>query len=285
MNRSPPPGFEHGALAVQRPHTCRNCGVLGHLYKECPHPTMSFGVICFREHAGQLQYLMIQRKDSLSFMEFVRGKYLPTQVEYIRQLLSCMTHTERNLLLTEPFESLWNYVWYQPSIPRPSAEFIEAKRKFDQIKSGFLHERVWVNLQDLITRSPSSYDEPEWGFPKGRRKLREDDADCAVREFCEETGLHAGDLEIVQGLPPFEEIFYGTNNVLYRHVYYVARFRGAATQAEIPVDRNNINQIREVRAIRWFSLPDTLEHIRAHNRERRDLIVRAHASIVGAFKA
>jgi 8-oxo-dGTP pyrophosphatase MutT (NUDIX family) len=245
---------------------------------------MSFGILCYRVRNEQLEYLMIQRKDSLSFMEFVRGKYLPTQVEYIKQLLSCMTHKERALLMTESFENLWNYVWYQPCIPRPSTEFMEAKRKFDQIKAGFLHERVWINLQDLITQSPSAFDEPEWGFPKGRRKLREDDADCAVREFCEETGLHNSDLEITKDLPPFEEIFYGTNNILYRHVYYVARFLGSTDCSEIPVDFSNISQIREVRAIRWFTLPETLEHIRAHNKERRDLVTRAHTSIMNLLK-
>ncbi len=31
-----------------RPQTCRNCGVNGHLYKDCFHPIMSFVIICYK---------------------------------------------------------------------------------------------------------------------------------------------------------------------------------------------------------------------------------------------
>ena len=31
-----------------RPHSCRNCGQIGHVHKDCPHPITSFGVICYR---------------------------------------------------------------------------------------------------------------------------------------------------------------------------------------------------------------------------------------------
>ena len=53
---------------VHRQHTCRNCGEVGHLYKSCPQPIMSFGIICYRINEGKIEYLMIQRRDSLSFM-------------------------------------------------------------------------------------------------------------------------------------------------------------------------------------------------------------------------
>ena len=31
-----------------RPQICRNCGINGHLYKDCIHPIMSFGIICYK---------------------------------------------------------------------------------------------------------------------------------------------------------------------------------------------------------------------------------------------
>jgi len=211
-------------IKMQRPHTCRNCGIMGHLYKDCPHPTMSFGLICYRKRSrgAPIEYLMIQRKDSLSFMEFVRGKYQLCQVDYIKRLLGAMTQDERHMLLTKPFEDLWNHVWYQPCIPRHTTEFLEARKKYEKLRDGFLLEKTWINLTELTRQAPSPYSEPEWGFPKGRRRLKEDDMDCAVREFCEETGMVSSELTLMKEIPPFEEIFFGTNNVLYRHVYYVA---------------------------------------------------------------
>lgn len=240
---------------------------------------MSFGIICFRvQHDGNIEYLMIQRKDSLSFMEFIRGKYKHEQIDYICQLLGCMAKSEREMLLSKTFEELWNIIWYQPSLPRQSSEFQEAKRKFDVLRQGITIEGVHVNLEKLLELSPSPYTEPEWGFPKGRRHLREDDVDCAVREFCEETAFEPSDIVLLD-LPHFEEVFFGTNNVLYRHVYYVASLQGNQCRTTT-VDPQNINQAREVRAIAWFKFDDILDHIRPHNQERKQLFQHAHQKIV-----
>lgn len=287
----PPPGFEHLLLkgngdSSAMPHTCRNCGMQGHLYKDCPHPIMSFGLICYRERASdkRIEYLMIQRKDSLSFMEFIRGKYKPDQIQYIVQLLGCMAVNEREMLLRCSFEQLWNIIWFQPSLPRQTTEFQDAKRKFDMLKSGVYVGGKFITLQNLIELAPSPYSEPEWGFPKGRRRLREEDIDCAVREFCEETAIEPSDIKVISEFPPFEEIFFGTNNVLYRHVYYVARLQGDQTRNPT-VDPSNINQAREVRAIAWFEFEETLRHIRDHNQERKELFKQAHQKITNYIKS
>lgn len=252
----------------------------GHLYRDCPHPITSFGIICYRVHpvTREPEYLMIQRKDSLSFMEFIRGKFDLHDIDYIRQLLMAMTEEERQMLVTEPFETLWNHVWYQPFMPRHTNEFDGAKSKFDSLFTGFQHAGELVKLDTLLLVSPSPFTEPEWGFPKGRRKLREEDVSCAVREFCEETGFSDGDIHLVQNTSPFEEIFFGTNRVLYRHTYFLAEFRGPFVE-RLEVDPTNVGQAREVRALRWFRFEDVLDHIRTHNQERKQLFVQAHDCI------
>lgn len=268
-------------IAQPKLHTCRNCGLMGHLYKDCPHPIMSFGLICYRVRPAssaapepidrRIEYLMIQRKDSLSFMEFVRGKYDLANTAYINHLLSFMTHTERRLLLTASFNELWTQVLYQNFIPRHAQDYNDAKVKFETLQKS--------SLESMIRNTTTDYTEPEWGFPKGRRRLREEDVDCAVREFCEETGVVKGDIELVANTPPYEEIFYGTNNVLYRHVYYCARL-SRNVDREFYVDPANINQAREVRQVCWFPYDQILRRIRAHNKERKSLFVNAHMEIV-----
>jgi 8-oxo-dGTP pyrophosphatase MutT (NUDIX family) len=222
---------------------------------------------------------MIQRKDSLCFMEFIRGKFDLVQVDYITQLLSGMTVRERDMLLATPFEELWNHVWYQPSMPRYTMEYDQAKAKFDSLLHGYQVDQRLITLAGLLSHSSTPYQEPEWGFPKGRRRIKEDDIDCAIREFSEETGIVKEDLDIVTSIPPFEEIFFGTNHVLYRHVYYVARIKRNA-DAHMYVDPSNVNQAREVRAIRWFHSDDILSHIRSHNNERKQLFIQAHNRIL-----
>ena len=54
---------------------CNNCGNYGHNYQNCKYPITSNGLIVFRCNDGEIQYLMIKRKDSLGFVEFMRGKY------------------------------------------------------------------------------------------------------------------------------------------------------------------------------------------------------------------
>ena len=273
-------------------HTCRNCGLIGHLYKDCPHPIMSFGIICYRVNrdTGATEYLMIQRKDSLSFMEFIRGKYDVNDVTYVSQLLSHMTQGERALLMSSSFNDLWNHVWYQAFIPRQTQEYYEARSKFDTLFKGFtvrgqggaVAPPTFVSLEKLIRASTTTYTEPEWGFPKGRRRLREDDVDCGIREFCEETCYRKDDVRLRKDIQPFEEIFYGTNQVLYRHVYYVAQLVGVGNEKSMIVDPNNINQAREVRQVAWFPADGVMHRIRNHNRERKALFRSAHSVITQA---
>ena len=254
--------------------TCRNCGTTGHLYRECPQPISSYGIICYRINKtnNKPEYVMIQRKDSLCFMEFIRGKYDIKNIKYICQLIKDMTKKEKKYLLKKQFEELWNYVWYQVSIQRHTNEYNFAKIKFETLVKGFLLDGNFVNLEILVDTTESLYDEPEWGFPKGRRRLREDDITCAVREFTEETGISNEMITLKPSNTPFAEVFFGTNHVLYRHIYFIAKIDSTDFNSNIiEVDRENINQLREVRAIRWFSFEDTMNHIRPYNTERKKI--------------
>lgn len=258
-----------------RPQTCRNCGINGHLYKDCVHPIMSFGIICYKiDELNKIQYLMIQRKDSLSFMEFIRGKYNISDTMYIKQLVSSMTVNEKHLLLKKQFDEIWNYVWYQnnnTSNIKHTAEYTESKHKFDYLSNNNVLDNIIKNLVNV------SEQEQEWGFPKGRRKLKESDMDCAIREFCEETRLVAEDIEIIRDILPFEEIFFGTNNVLYKHTYYIAKIKN--NNIELLVDQNCIEQIREVRALNWFTYDEVVQHIKLYNIERHQIIQKTHQVI------
>jgi len=263
-------------------HTCRNCGETGHLYKSCPKPIMSFGIICYRKNGDNLEYLMIQRRDSLSFMEFIRGKYQLSDVEYIKRLMSNMTLFERNLLLTEYFDDLWNKIWYQSYTPKQTQDYLEAKDRFIKLKQGYMLNNVMINMYQLLNQVDTKYSEPEWGFPKGRRRLKEKDTDCALREFCEETGFQKYDIEMCNNMDAYEEIFYGTNDIQYRHVYYIATI-GTNPFKEVVIDPDNLQQVREVRQIQWFTYDEVMHRIRNHNVERKELFTRANQQLCNLF--
>ena len=78
---------------------CNNCGKQGHNYNLCKLPITSIGVISFRFNNGCIEYLMIRRKDTLGFIDFIRGKYSTSNKEYIMNMIKQMTINEKQQLV------------------------------------------------------------------------------------------------------------------------------------------------------------------------------------------
>ena len=104
---------------------CNNCGGKGHLFRTCTDPVLSCGVLLI-DHPGlpidpaTVNILMIRRKDSMSFTEFMRGKYEPENIDYVSRLVKNMTLKEQANVASEPFETLWRSLWGED---RMSADF------------------------------------------------------------------------------------------------------------------------------------------------------------------
>ena len=261
---------------------CTNCGLSGHVFRNCLSPVTSYGIIAVRyqddTHLTSLfsrsntvsngndtiQFLMIQRKDSLSFVEFIRGKYHIQDEAYIGKLLRGMTQNEQQLIATKSFPELWFEVWGESSSVRSHrADYESSERRYAQIS-----ERLVVLLQE----NPSKWAEPEWGFPKGRRNPYETDIGCAIREFQEETGLSTTDFTILHNTYSISETFFGSNQVHYCHKYYIAVCHKSI---EVVMNMNNFHMIREVGNIRWCSLDEATSKIRPDNVEKREILLKA----------
>ena len=281
---SPPSANGFGSCPCPTKLQCRNCNLPGHVFRNCNSPTISYGIIACRPpdaQVGEPRYLLIQRRDSLSFIDFVRGKYHPQNLGYLQHMFRHMTDDERRLVIdpATDFAALWSLVWHRPIGTHQGHEFAEARASFDALRVGYAlrcdgGDVVDVSLAALAATTASLYpSEREWGFPKGRRKIKEPDVDAAVREFGEETLYAAADIEVLAGWKPVDETFQGTNGVRYRHVYFVARMRVPVADAT-PVDAHNVMQAREVREVRWCTRAEVLHRIRPHNVERRQLFAR-----------
>ena len=243
---------------------CNNCGKIGHSYNQCNKPITSLGIIAFNKSAGCLKYLLICRKDSLGYVEFLRGKYPIYNRDYIQNIINEMTIQEKANLLTKEFEELWKDLWGDYYGNQYKTEEKNAHDKFAQIKEGIhLFDDNFFNLEHLIQQSTTSWTEPEWGFPKGRRNYNENDLNCSLREFCEETGFPKNRLNIIKNILPFEEIFTGSNFKSYKHKYFIAYSN---------YNDNMSFQKSEVSKVRWMSLDEASSSIRPYNLERIDLL-------------
>ena len=56
-------------------NVCNNCGKSGHISNLCKLPIVSYGIVAFRICDGKPEYLMIRRKDTFGYIDFIRGKY------------------------------------------------------------------------------------------------------------------------------------------------------------------------------------------------------------------
>ena len=251
---------------MNKSHTyfCNNCGKNGHSYNQCSKPITSLGVISFNKINNTLKYLLICRKDSLGYVEFLRGKYPLYNIDYIQNIINEMTVTEKCKLLTKEFDELWNELWGEFFGDQYRSEEKNAKEKFNLLKEGIhLFNDTFFNLKSLIENSDTNWIEPEWGFPKGRRNFNENDLQCALREFSEETGYPKSQVSILKNVIPFDEIFTGSNFKSYKHRYFLAHSTYSNTQ---------IYQKSEVSKLKWVTLNEALTFIRPYNLERIELI-------------
>ena len=245
---------------------CNNCGSRGHVFKTCKEPITSCGIILLREiyepmklpnNPSNTSTLMVKRKDSMAYMEFIRGKYDLQNLNFVKRLISNMTIEEQKKISTEEFDTLWSAMWGQGRDTH-SIEYEVSKKQYNLI-----------DRAALVKESPSKYVDPEWGFPKGRRMKGETDIACACREFWEETNIPSEAYQVIPTMS-YTEIFTGTNDIKYKHIYFVALLKDSklinSSQKLTPMQK------REVSAVSWKTLKEAKTITRPHYVERKKIL-------------
>lgn len=276
--------------------SCTNCSGTGHTAKHCTKPVTSYGIILFRckkgwnqaavlqsdktaitglESAG-IEYLLIQRKDSIAFIEIIRGKYKLTELDYIKQTISGTTPAEREKLLTMPYDELWENLWgpTRDTYNTYRHEKEQGRQKLEALRSGT------PSLESLIRESTLLFSTPEWGFPKGRKNINETEHACALRETWEETNIASPHIVTIDNMEPITELFTGSNGIQYCHKYYIGYTRhGIGEESVDSAAATNDHIKREVGDIRWCSFDDAISLIRNENPEKRDVLLRVNTML------
>lgn len=281
---------------------CVNCGREGHLHRDCQGPATSFGIIavrrrtptskvgpvkaypkvlCDKHHAEAppdlsidtddnepLLFLMVQRKDTMGFIDFVRGRESNDENMLITYLEE-MTCAERQRLVSWTFDEIWDNLWLNHSSKCYLNEYKGAKEVFEAL-----------DIPSLIQKTACKWSEQEYGFPKGRKTMGETNYQCSMREFCEETGYRQNEVRILSN-EPIEENFIGTNGKPYRHVYYIAEVPD--TYGEPRLDNDNIQQVGEVRNVSWFTYSQCCAIIRPYDTAKRDVLRRVRDVVNSMF--
>jgi 8-oxo-dGTP pyrophosphatase MutT (NUDIX family) len=267
------------------------------------------------EKTQEYKYLLICRKHTLGFVELIRGKYMLNDIDYIQRLIDQLTIREKILIQTKSFIDLWNILWYSNDTEdeingirskKQKKEFNIAKDKFMSLLNGYIlnkytqqiYENIHINdikilynfseneqpqlqfdhitISKLVSASNTRWVTPEWGFPKGRRNLKETNLECSKREFMEETGIKEHQLEVFYNVNVPEEIFNGTNDLPYKHIYYLGRVKD---YVELKIDVNKKSQASEIGDLGFYTLDKCLEHIRPYNKEKIKILLEINSFI------
>ncbi len=258
---------------LKRDNYCGNCGDEGHTYRRCLAPIMSLGVILYKVVDNRLMYLMVQRRDTLGYVEFMRGKYNLENSKYIFELFKIMTENERLKILNNDFDFLWRNLWMNKNLKKFQNEYNNSKKKFNLLKKGVNIDGHELSLLNTHNTVPILWKRPEWGFPKGRRNAKESDLDCAKREFEEESGYTEDSYQIDDSISPIVELFSGTNNIRYKHIYYIGK---SLNDVSLAINKDNFNQASEISQIKWSSFTDSSESIRVYNIEKKEVLKKVH---------
>ena len=253
---------------------CNNCANAGHNYQSCKYPITSIGLIAFRYFNSEMQYLMIQRKDSLGFVEFMRGKYPIHNIEYIQNIFNEMTVSEKERIRTKSFDDLWNELWGKWIGTNYRGEERISREKHKSLKDGIMNKNIMYDVDYFINNSNTSWVDAEWGFPKGRRNFQEKDLNCAMREFEEETGISKMDVKLALNMVPYEEVFTGSNLKSYKHKYFLMYMDYNTSLKKGQFEKSEVSKME------WATYEQGISVIRDYNIERKRILNKIHHTII-----
>jgi 8-oxo-dGTP pyrophosphatase MutT (NUDIX family) len=259
------------------------------------------GVLCpndeflkkFYYYRNKIKFLMISRKFSLGFIEFLRGKYDLGDTVAIVNLFQQMTEDEIKIISKNNYNdilflflnrhnenkaSVLNKIYDS----KYSLEYHEARIKFNMLVNPSIEVRNLVpyTLDFYVKNIKPKWKEPEWGFPKGRRDKRyEENLTCACREFEEETGITSDNYDILNKIEPIEENLIGTNGVCYKHVYYLSINNYNTNENFHKYDKH------EIGLIKWFTYDEAISVIRPYHKDKQCVLTKVYLFILNQLLA
>jgi ADP-ribose pyrophosphatase YjhB (NUDIX family) len=259
---------------MYRYNFCQNCGFKGHHIRDCKKPKTSLGIILYKKIQNSYKYLMVRRRNSIGYVEFIRGRYAFNDIIYIQQLFNVMTDYEINLIQDKNFEYLWEYLWldklFKKSSDKLKKDFLFAFNKYDKLKKGYINKCCTLNLNFFILNKTSNYAEQEWGFPKGRRNLSENNLTAALRELEEETNIYKNDINLINEFDlNFIEEYKSYDNIKYKNIYFLGEF---ISDKKMFIDNKKKEQYTEISKIKFFTLKECLSKIRNYNIEKKKIL-------------
>lgn len=198
----------------------------------------SYGILLFKKCTNAFEILLIQRRYTYEFFDFIYGNYKNNDAAF--QLLEHMTMNELLLIYNLDFYPMWQHIWVDDNF----VKFSSFEMKFN---NNFINYDQGKKLKEIVKRT-TPRGELTWEIPKGRKNAKEPELLCAVRELYEETGYSKDNYYILPNVN--KKITYIVDKTQYNCKYYFALLKSEQRVSQQYFLSNEINSIR------WFKLEE-----------------------------
>lgn len=211
----------------------------------------SYGIGCGRWniHKQQMEMLMVEKRVSYYFLDFVLNKYTHKDIPSLSNMLSNMTTDEKLILKYMNPKKIWFKAWLE-DIDNPNITLMRLKQyhkfeaKFRETISK-IKEHKFIKLLNMTKHNNNM-----WEIPKGRKLNKsEKNLNCAIREFTEETNYDSSKITIIN-----DKII--TVKTVVKNILYIFNYIPGFTYYNEVNTQKPIDKIQEISDVKWLPLSD-----------------------------
>jgi len=154
------------------------------MFNQCKMPILSFGLVVYREsekNAGGREYLMIRRKDSFGFIDFVRGKYTITNQQHLRNNIDEMSIEEKRLIQLLDYDALTKCLMEEISTKESMIRTVDVtlENKCEEVEQDLEEEEEPSNAR-VFEEEGDEEEEGKAEFPGCKMNLVEETREAVV---------------------------------------------------------------------------------------------------------
>lgn len=227
----------------------------------------SAGVILIHRTSTDIQIIMIKRRFSYAFGDFINGRYstLDTFAQ-IAHMFRYMTAEEKAIISSNSAPNIFYHYWLvNPTDSLCPVDIATKYKSFCDRFSSLIRHDMGRQINELLIRTPCISCLDLFEFPKGKVKPNEDSLDAAKRELKEETNYNENNYILYDDIKPLNYILNAPDNgEVYITDYYIGEVTIANAHTSLKMtDWSQKIEVSEIRRFSISSIRDLFPHYRA----------------------
>jgi 8-oxo-dGTP pyrophosphatase MutT (NUDIX family) len=172
-----------------------------------------------------------------TFFNFITTQIRRLKVDDLTAIFNLMSLSEKNLILSGDFNSMWNHLYFNNFKKKASSNLADSKDIKSLANETYykaLHNKYYTNYHKMAKNETSIQlinmsilksqvnVEPQWVVPRGKLEKGESHLECAMREFKEETNISPESYEVISS--DISKFVFNDQHInkKYQIVYFIA---------------------------------------------------------------